>query len=187
MSIGLDIAQKVSGNSLFLSSSQWTDKSFAATRLRQGALLKPDFDYTNLGLLFPQNDTTEQVFIVDQMLHQKKLDTDLHLHVHFVQTSALMPIFEAQYRTYNNGGTIPGFTTIDTSANSPAFTYPGSGSIMQIIGFPTLSMPSPESVSACLDIIFYRNDNVVTGDVIVKYIDYHYEIDAAGSRQEYIK
>lgn len=56
---GLDTGQ--------LAGTRWTDESFPATRQRQGATQKPDFDYTNMGLLFPQNDTDEIVYIIDQM------------------------------------------------------------------------------------------------------------------------
>lgn len=42
-------------------------------------------------------------------------------------------------------------------------------------------------VSSILDIKLYRDDNVVTGDVLVKEFDIHYLVDADGSRQEYIK
>lgn len=188
MSIGLPIAQVVSGNSLFLSPTQWTDKSFSGTSTKLGALSKPDFDYTNLGLLFPQNDPSEKVYITDQMLHGKKLGTAIHLHIHFIQTSALIPKFVVQYRFYNNGGAVPVFTTIDTSTGEGlVFTYPGSGSILQIIGFQDIAAPASETASANLDLIVWRDDNVVTGDVLVKFIDYHYEMDSAGSRQEYIK
>lgn len=188
MSIGTPISQVVSGNSVWLRPTQWTDKSFSATTTRIGALSKPDFDYTNLGLLFPQNDATERIYILDQMLHQKKLGTAINLHVHFIQTSALVPKFVAQYRFYNNGAVVPGFTTIETSTGGGVvFTYPGSGSILQIIDFPDIPAPASEAVSANLELILYRDDNVVTGDVLVKFIDYHFQIDAAGSRQEYIK
>lgn len=170
-----------------LAGVRWDDKSFPVTTTRLGANDKPDYDFTNLGLLFPQNDPSEKIYINDQMLHAKKLDSELHLHVHFVQSSAAIPIFKADYRYHNNGIIIPGFTTIDTSLGVPVFTYPGSGSIIQLISFPDISAPADETVSANFDLIFYRDDNVVTGDVLVKFIDYHFKKDSDGSRQEYIK
>jgi len=45
----------------------WDDLRFPATATRQGALAKPDFDYTNIGLLFPQNDPTEIIYMIDQL------------------------------------------------------------------------------------------------------------------------
>lgn len=187
MGIGQEKATRVSGTQIYLDPPQWTDKSFPSTQAKLGILDKPDFDFVNLGLLFPQNDPAEKIFILDQMLHQKKLDTPLKLHVHFIQDSALIPVFVAEYRLYNNGVVVPGFTTIDTSLSSPVFTYPGSGSILQILKFPDIPAPINEGSSANLDLIFYRNDNIVTGDVLVKYVDYHFQVDASGSRQEFVK
>jgi len=44
-----------------------------------------------------------------------------------------------------------------------------------------------EPKSTIIDFKIYRDDNVVTGDVLLKEFDIHYQIDAHGSRQEYIK
>lgn len=165
---------------------RWTDRSTPATQSKLGILNKPDFDYTELGLLFPQNDATEKVYILDQMLHEKKFDTPLDLHIHFIQTSALLPVFKAEYRYYNNGDIVPSWTTI-TTLGVGKLTYPGSGNMLQIIEFPDIPAPANENVSANLDLIIYRDDNVALGDVLVKYIDFHYQKDGDGSRQEYVK
>lgn len=168
-----------------LAGTRWDDKSFPATFTKRGANDKPDFDFTNVGLLFPQNDPSEKVYGNDQMLHAKKLGTALRLHVHFVQDSASLPIFKLDYRYHNNGIAIPSFTTIAT-VDGIAFEYPGFP-IIQIISFPYISAPSGETLSANFDLIFYRDDNVVSGDVLVKFLDYHFESDSGGSRQEFIK
>jgi hypothetical protein len=170
-----------------LAKPRWTDKSFPATQAKLGILNKPDFDFVNLGLLFPENDTSEKVYILDQMWHIKKLGTSLRLHIHFVQNSVNVPKFVCEYRFYNNGETIPGWTTIDTdSGPGLVFTYT-SGSIVNLARFPDIPSPSGENVSAILDLIIYRNDSNVTGDVLVKYIDYHFQVDSDGSRQEFVK
>ena len=39
---------------------QWDDFRFPATSSKLGANDKPDFDFTELGFLFPQNDTAEK-------------------------------------------------------------------------------------------------------------------------------
>lgn len=168
-----------------LASTRWTDKSFPATLAKQGANTKPDYDFTNLGLLFPQNDPSEIVYINDQMDHRKKLGTSIYLHIHFIQTSALVPVFKADYKFYNNGTTPPvSFTNISTT--EVVFPYV-SGSILQIIRFPVITAPTNEGLSANLDLKIYRQDNVVTGDVLVKFIDYHFEMDDDGSQQELAK
>lgn len=181
------VGNGVEPDSGFLVTPRWTDKSFALTRDRQGVAQKPDFDFTNLGLLFPQNDPSEKIFILDQMLHTKKLGTALRMHVHFVQDSADIPNFVCEYRYYNNGTAIPGFTTLKTDDGTGLlFPYTGT-TIVNYLPFPEIPAPADENVSAVLDLILYRDDNRVTGDVLTKYVDYHFQVDADGSREEFVK
>ena len=114
----------------------WDDLRFPATRIRQGATQKPDFDTTNLGLLFPQNDTDEIAYIIAQMPHQWKQETNLSPHVHFVQDEAEEPVFKIDYRWYKNGSDPTGeFTTIACSGMIFEYT---SGSILQMCEFPAI-------------------------------------------------
>ncbi len=163
----------------------WDDLRFPVTQTRQGALGKPDFDTTDLGLLFPQNDPTEIAYIIAQIPHEWKLKSGLRPHIHFIQTGASEPVFKMDYRWYKNGADPTGsFTTI--TCDTMAFTY-SSGSMLQICSFPEIDGAGINSVSSILDIKIYRDDNVVSGDVLVKEFDFHYQKDAGGSRQEFIK
>jgi hypothetical protein len=173
-----------------LAGVRWTDKSFALTRDRQGVAQKPDFDFIELGLLFPQADPTEEIYVIDQMDHRKKLGTNLRLHVHFIQGEVAIPNFVCEYRWYNNGQSpSAGFVSVETDNGAgPIFTYPGSGLMLQIIQFPEISFPiGNEGLSANFEFKMYRDDNRVTGDVLTKYVDYHYQMDSDGSREEFIK
>lgn len=172
-----------------LSAVRWTDFSTSATASKIGILDKPDFDFVNLGLLFPQDDTAERIYIIAQMPHEKKLGSPLRLHVHFKQSQVALPIFKCDYKFYNNGEAIPGsFTTISTNDGAgPLFTYPGSGDIIQLLPFQDIPAPIDEKISANLDLIIYRDDNIIVGDVLLKYTDFHYEKDSQGSRLEYSK
>ena len=167
---------------------QWDDLKFPATTLRQGATTKPAFDATNLGLLFPQNDATEIVYIIAQIPHEWKLESNISPHIHFVQDfdhTVTTPVFKMDYRWYKNGADPTGaFTTI--TASTFIFTYT-SGSILQIVSFPDISATGIDTVSSILDIKLYRDDNVVTGDILVKEFDIHYQIDSFGSNLEYSK
>lgn len=164
----------------------WDDLRFSFTQSKQGNTAKPDFDYTNLGLLFPQNDAGEKTYAIAQMPHAWKEGSEIHPHIHYIQDEAQIPVFKLDYRVYNNGSTVPNFTTLSTAdGNGPVFTYT-SGTILQIMGFPAINMTGFR-VSAFIDIIVYRDDNVVTGDVLGKEFDIHYQIDSNGSRHEYIK
>ena len=169
----------------------WDDFSIPASLQRQGSSTKPDYDYTNIGLLFPQNNATEISYSSIQWAHRKKLGTDIYPHIHWVQTSASLPVFTLAYRWYNNSGdpTI-GFTTIstdDVGGDQEKFTYPGSGSILQISSFPVISAIAGELVSSQMDIKLYRDDDVINGDVLLKFFDIHYEIDYPGSQEEFTK
>lgn len=44
-----------------------------------------------------------------------------------------------------------------------------------------------DTVSSVMDIKIYRDDDIVTGDVLVKEFDIHYEINTPGSREEFTK
>lgn len=163
----------------------WDDEKVPSTRVRLGALNKPDFDYTNVGLLFPQNDTSEKIYINVQFQHKRKNGSNIRPHIHFVQTSSSQPVFKIDYRWYKNNGDPTGsFTTL--TASTFAFTYT-SGSILQIVSFPEIDGSAIDTVSSMMDIILYRDDNVVSGDVLFKEFDIHYQIDQSGSRQEFIK
>ncbi len=168
----------------------WDDLSVPLTRDKQGQSSKPDYDFTNLGLLFPQNDTGEIVYLVLQMKHAKKLGSDIKLHIHYIQNSSDKPIFDVEYKFYNNGATVPGsWTTVstnDTDGDKGVFTYI-SGDLLQIATFPAIAAPANETVSANFEFKLYRNDNDMNGDVLTKYIDIHYEINTLGSPEEYSK
>lgn len=163
----------------------WDDLKFPATRVRQGATAKPDFDITELGLLMPQNDPTEIAYIIGQFPHNRKNGSAIRPHIHFVQDSALEPIFKMDYRWYKNGDAVPAVWTTLTCSGY-AFPYT-SGSIMQICSFPEIDGTAIDSVSSIIDIRIYRDDNVVSGDVLLKEFDIHYQIDQQGSRQEFVK
>jgi hypothetical protein len=167
---------------------QWDDLRFPLTKDKQGANEKPDFDFTNIGLLFPENNQNEEINIIAQFPHQRKLNSVVRPHIHFVQTGETLPIFIMEYKWYSNGDIIPAsFTRISTSASSGLFSY-SSGSILQIISFPEID-GTGKDMSSMMDIrMFRQTGDGVTGDVLVKEFDIHYQSDSyGGSRQEFIK
>jgi hypothetical protein len=166
------------------SPASWEDLKFPLNLSRVGANSKPEYDLTNCGLLFPQNDATEIAYITDQTPHAMKRFSIWRPHIHWIQTSAAIPVFKIAYRLYDNG-TAPGaFTTIAT--NSQIFNYV-SGSIAQISRFPDIATAPLSGSSILFDIKLYRDDNVVTGDVLAKSFDIHCQIDSSGSDIEYSK
>lgn len=176
----------------------WGDMLTPLTRTQQGANNLPHFDTGRIGLLFPgSGDTSEKAYLTFQFQHNKKLGTSVSPHVHYVQSVTGTPIFEYYYKWYTPGAIIPhtgSWSTGSTVDGSRAlFSYgtgtAASGSIMQIAEFPDVSWPvgSSEGVSSHFDMILWRNDSVVSGDVLVKSVDLHYEIDGFGSDEEYTK
>lgn len=166
----------------------WDDERTPSTLGKQGALSKPDFDYTNMGYLMPQNDADEIIYISNQLPHSTRNgDITVHPHIHYIQDEAEIPVFKMDYRFYNNGVTPPSFTTGLSTANGDGivFTYT-SGTIIQIIPFPSIELTDARP-SMWYDIKVYRDDNVVTGDVLLKGFDFHRPIDALGSEQLYVK
>ena len=162
----------------------WDDLRVPVERTRVGALGKPDYDYTDNGLLFPQNDPTEIVYFIIQLPHCYKLGTDLHPHLHFIQTSSTLPVFKVKYRMYTLGSAVPSFTTI--TSTDTVFTYT-SGTVQNKLLFPSISGTSITGLSWLMDVQLYREDNVLAGDVLVKEFDIHYQIDTIGSRQAGVK
>lgn len=149
------------------------DLRFPATRLMLGATNKPDFDYTNIGLLFPQNDPTEAVYIIAQLPHDRVVDSPLEPHVHCRLTKAGQPVFKIDYKIYNpNGSTVPtSFTTYTMNSNTATWS---SGTISNMVYGASEISGVGYGDSAIMIIKLYRDDNVYVGDILVDEFDIHY-------------
>lgn len=168
----------------FLGLPAWTDLLVPLTQGKVGANSKPDFDYTNIGYLFPQNDTSEALYLIVQFPHQYKIGSDTYPHIHWRQTGANAVTWKMDYKWFNIGDAVPAnFTTL--TSNALAITYT-SGSIHQISSFPAIT-GSGKGISSMLVVKLYRDDNTTTGDVLAFQFDFHYQVDSFGSSQEFIK
>ena len=163
----------------------WDDLVMPLVSTMRGATAKPDYDYTNMGMLFPQNNKGEVVYITVQMPHCWKEGTTVYPHLHFRRTASTIPAFYISYSWTNIGDTIAAFsaaTLLDTF--TPAYS---AGSIHQIAYLDGGIKGTNKTISSILNIKLYRNDNTVTGDVLAYQFDIHYLKDSNGSRQEYVK
>lgn len=162
------------------------DLRIPLTQTKQGATAKPDFDYTNIGYLFPQNDPDEILYIIAQMPHSWKQGSTIYPHIHYSQDESGQPVFKIDYKWVNTGGTLPAeFTTL--ALNTNVFTY-SSGTIHQICGSGGTGIAGTgKTLSSLLLIKLYRDDNVVSGDVLAYDFDIHFQIDGYGSKTEYGK
>lgn len=157
----------------------WDDMLFPFSQAKQGSNLRPDFDQTNVGLLFPRNDATEIIYIVAQIPHSYKEGTDLHPHLHWQQSASTAVTWKMDYKWFNIGTAVPAdFTTIATSTG--VITYV-SGNLSQLSNFPTIT-GTGKTISSLLLIKIYRDDNVTSGDVLGFQFDIHFEKDTIGSR-----
>jgi hypothetical protein len=161
----------------------WEDLRFPFTQTKQGATAKPDFDFTNLGLLFPQDDATEIISIIAQMPHDYVIGTNIKPHIHYQQSAAEQPVFKIDYKWFNNGDAVPAtFTTVAGTGN--AYTY-SSGDLHQIQTWEEIDGSGITGVSSILLIKLYRDDDVLTGDSLAFEFDIHYKKYLPGSRYEY--
>jgi hypothetical protein len=157
----------------------YDDLRFSATTLKQGATSKPDFDYTNIGLLFPQNDTSEAIYIVAQMPHSWKEGTNIFPHVHARLSGSGQPVMKMDYKWYNpSEATIPSsFTTYTLDTNTATWS---TGTISTMIMNSTPIDGTGKTASSIIIIKLYRDDNVYSGDLLVDEFDIHYLVDDIG-------
>ena len=167
----------------------WDDLRAPFTQAKQGSNLKPDFDETNVGLLFPQNDDTEIAFIIFQLPHSYKLGSDISPHIHWQQMNSNDVVWKFDYKWFDIGDAVPAnFTTVTESADIITYT---SGNLHQMTEFPNLDGSGISGVSSILLVKVYRDDNVDGGagggDALAFEFDIHYQIDSLGSFSEYAK
>jgi hypothetical protein len=154
-------------------------------------------DYVSFNKTCDWND--DWVTMVIQMSHRWKLGSVVYPHLHWVQTAAAMPNLLISYRWNINGGlnTYPAWTPIVHSAN--AYTW-STGALNQITKFGSITPPTGAGLSDLLHIRIFRdvaNESTLFGgaevDVDVQdnafasSFDIHFEIDQAGSDEEYVK
>jgi hypothetical protein len=149
------------------------DLRFPVTVLSQPASGRPDFDATNIGLLFPQNDTGEVVYLIAQMPHDRIPDSPIEPHVHCRLTGAGQPVMKIDYKWYNpEGEAIPAtFTTYTMNANTATWS---SGTISNMIYGESAIDGTGKNASSIMIMKLYRDDNVYSGDLLVDEFDIHY-------------
>ncbi len=195
---GIGAALNISGGNKVLP-PQWDDFRSPANGTRldvsSGRL---DYNFSECFIEFQPNARypDEPVSIVAQMPHRYKLGSNIRPHVHWIQTTGVgLPNWLLAYRVYELADIVPAFSLV--AASSPEFTYPGSGSFNQYSAFGEIDMSGVSSVSAVIDFILYRDSNNTSGlfsgvdtysaDANLKEFDFHYQVDSAGSTEEFVK
>ena len=176
-----------SNNAITLSGSGtvFEDLRVSAIQGKQGATAKPDFDYTENALMFPDNDSTEIVYIVVQMPHQWKEGSTIYPHVHYLNQGLYQVFYELRYRWASIHSSFP------AAAYLPMFSqlYNTNGTYHNLAYAATGISGAGQSISSILLIELYRDVRTgdQTGDAITYSFDIHYEIDAMGSKAEKAK
>lgn len=133
-----------------------------------------------------------------QMPHRWSTGTVLYPHLHWIQSAAAMPNLLIAHRWESNGAVVSGtFTNLIHTAN--VFSY-SSGSLNQITKFGSITPPTGAGLSDLLLIKIMRDvanestlfagaevDANVQDNVTAYSFDLHFEIDQAGSDEEYVK
>jgi len=149
-----------------------------------------DWDWDeNAAVFSPSGDISDQndrVIFNIQVPHRTLVGSDLKPHIHIWQPDSTERTFTFQYRVQENGEAKETTWTQTTASLSTdaLFSYT-SGTLNQILKFPDISL-SGVSLSAVIQCRITRTD-ANAGDVSVTFFDFHYNLDTAGSRQEYVK
>lgn len=160
-----------------------------------------DYNFDELTVDFAANARypQEPVSSVIQAPHSWKIGGGVRPHLHWVQNQNAVPNILVTYRIYNNGDEVPSAWVFKAlTSDESVFTYPGSGSIMQITEFDLATTLFEDStISFTFDCKIYRDSSnasglfsgadAYTGIWSAKYYDIHFEKDMNGSREEFIK
>lgn len=183
--------QKIIATEVLYQKGYWDDMRFPAFGLRLDSpsgrlaynVAEKGVDFADTSL----NTDGDGLHVATQTTHKMKLGSTLHPHIHFFQNQATLPAWKLNYRVYENGQLVPASFT-ELSVIETVFNY-ASGTLAQIVVFPTIDMSAFDQVSTMLDFRITRESasDTYTGNALIKEFDMHYEIDTPGSRQRFIK
>jgi hypothetical protein len=194
------------GDDITLSDTVWDDLRVPALSTKSGGSKIPgtsklvDDGSGSQGILTYVFDkaTEEELYFAVQMPHAWKFETAIHPHVHWTPVAdgaeGAKVSWGLEYSVAKIGTTFPDSTIIygdtatpneDLIANRHYLTEIGDGS--------GISMTGVDSVSPMILCRIFRDATGAGGtddyddDAALLEIDFHYEIDALGSRDEYTK
>lgn len=166
---------------------KWDDLRAPASGINpQGQASPPNVDSTDGGLLFGKGNI---VAIWFQMPHAWKEGSEIYPHLHWVKTTTGAGLPNWQYK-YKLGATGEVFTA--TTALIAGEEVLPSGDVIDkhaIWKFPAIDMTGYK-LSTMIGIVLQRvNDanDTYAGNAKLLEFDIHYQIDAPGSRLEFIK
>ena len=164
---------------------------------------KVTYDLTEFTVVFATDaDMDDAVVMNIQLNHDWDGITPVKPHLHWFQEEGNTPNWLIGYRWHQNGETkVEGWTyqqVVSLDPNGNAFAYPGSGAILQISSFGSISPPaSPIGVSSILQLKLMRDNgnsrqsysakDSYSKSVHALSFDIHIKVNTVGSRGEYAK
>jgi hypothetical protein len=165
----------------------WDDLRFPVTAINPpGQVSDPTFNTTYVGYEFAPG-STEILYIIAQLPHSYKEGSDIRPHLHWMPTNTNTGdvLWRMEYAWQSNGGVQPSFTTVDITSTASGTAYQ-----QHINSFGAISKPD-SLISDILSIKLSRiggdGSDTYSADALLKEFDIHYQINTAGSRQEFIK
>lgn len=119
--------------------------------------------------------TDDHVYGVAQMPHTWRIYSDIRPHIHFEQTNADQTnCWYMYYRVQPLGGAITNtWSTLGPASNLFSYT---SGTLHQLSIFGNIVMTNAME-SSIVDFKVFRNGAAGTGDIEMKEVDFHYQIE----------
>jgi hypothetical protein len=145
---------------------------------KQGQTSLPDYDFTNLGLLFPINDATEIAYIQSPAPTDWVAGTTIYPSVVVRQEYDLQAVFKIDYKILELGEAVPSTWTTYTMETYKD-TYVSGSTLNVLNGGAGITMTGKTNQSMIL-IKLYRDDNVYTGDILA--YDFFIKYQAQGFR-----
>jgi hypothetical protein len=169
----------------------WDDIRVAGTQTQLGASAPDPINFSDSSTLkilaFDGSVTMEEVYFSVQIPHGYKAGTNLHPHVHWSPSTAGAGFckWNLEYSMTNISGVFPNVTTIAESG------YCSSDQWKHMITELPIIEGSGFLLSTMLHGRLYRDptdgDDTYEADACFLEFDIHFQADALGSRQEYIK
>jgi len=171
----------------------WEDLRFPVSNLRVNpANSKPDVD-ANTGCYFFDPTTPERVTAQVQLPHAWKEGTVIVPHVHWAKTTAQAGdvTWRLEYRKCPIGGILQGdWTQVDVTGVVEDTPDDNTAYRHLITSFGQLDMTG-NKISDMILVRIWRQADAITdtypADAVLAEFDIHYQLDYAGSRQEFIK
>ena len=177
----------------------WDDLRFPLTAAKLDTSAgRIDYNFDDCTVDFQDNaKLTDPACIVAQFQHKKLLGSAVELHVHWLQNQNKVPNFLIGYRWINLGEAAIAVGSEQYLIPTGNLVTYAAGTIHQLTEFGMITKSVADTLSSILQIRIFRDTantsglfagaDGYTGTVQVLEFDLHYEIDSAGSREEFIK